>query len=90
MQRLETVDETAISRADAAPDDVDAQLAAADLLLASNDVQGALDRLLAAVTEHGRATIATGSGSDCSNSSSCSAPTTPGSAPPAASSRALF
>ncbi|MBE7186832.1 MAG: tetratricopeptide repeat protein, partial [Jatrophihabitans endophyticus] len=50
MQRLGTVDETAVARADAAPDDVDAQLAAADLLLASNDVQGAFDRLLAAVT----------------------------------------
>ena len=50
MQRLEAVDETAIARADSTPDDIDAQLAAADLLLASNDVQGSLDRLLAAVT----------------------------------------
>ena len=50
MQRLETVDADAGTRADAAPDDVDLQLAAADLSLASNDVQGALDRLLQAVS----------------------------------------
>ena len=49
LQRLGDVDESAIARADAAPDDVDAQLAAADLLLAGRDVDGALDRLLKAV-----------------------------------------
>lgn len=49
LQRLESVDESTAARADAAPDDVDAQLAAADLAFAGNDVQGALDRLLAAV-----------------------------------------
>ena len=49
MQRLESVDRDAAARADAAPDDVDAQLAAADLLLAGNDVQGAFDRLLGTV-----------------------------------------
>ena len=38
------------TRADAAPTDVDAQLAAADLSFASNDIPAALDRLLAAVT----------------------------------------
>jgi putative thioredoxin len=50
LQRLETVDQDAVGRADAAPTDVDAQLAAADLSFASNDIQGALDRLLATVT----------------------------------------
>ena len=49
LQRLEGVDETALARAEAAPDDVDAQLAAADLLLAGRDVDGALNRLLKAV-----------------------------------------
>jgi len=49
LQRLGDVDEGAVARADAAPDDVDAQLAAADLLLAGRDVEGALDRLLKAV-----------------------------------------
>src|SRR3954451_20520214 len=46
LQRLEGVDRQLAARADADPDDVDAQLAAADLLLAGNDVAGALDRLL--------------------------------------------
>lgn len=50
MQRLETVDRDAITRADAAPEDVEAQLAAADLSLAGNDVPGALDRLLRTVS----------------------------------------
>ncbi|WP_375481162.1 tetratricopeptide repeat protein [uncultured Jatrophihabitans sp.] len=50
MQRLEHLDPDVASKADAAPDDVDLQLAAADLLLAANDVPGALDRLLQAVT----------------------------------------
>ncbi|HVU92323.1 MAG TPA: tetratricopeptide repeat protein [Jatrophihabitans sp.] len=49
LQRIEGVDQDALARADAAPDDVDAQLAAADLALAGNDVQGALDRLLRTV-----------------------------------------
>ncbi len=49
MQRLESVDPQAAAKADAAPDDVDLQLAAADLSLAANDVPGALDRLLQAV-----------------------------------------
>ena len=49
LQRLEGVDESALARAEAAPDDVDAQLAAADLLLAGRDVDGALNRLLKAV-----------------------------------------
>ena len=47
IQRLEGVDRDAAARADAEPDDVEAQLAAADLSLAGNDVQGAFDRLLA-------------------------------------------
>jgi putative thioredoxin len=49
LQRLEGVDRSAAARADAAPDDVEAQLAAADLLFAGNDVEGALDRLLKTV-----------------------------------------
>jgi putative thioredoxin len=49
LERLESVDQTAVARAEAAPDDVDAQLAAADLLFASNDITNALDRLLKAV-----------------------------------------
>jgi len=50
LQRIDTIDRAAAGRADTSPDDVDAQLAAADLSLASNDVQSAFDRLLAAVT----------------------------------------
>jgi putative thioredoxin len=49
LQRLEAVDGAAVQRADAAPDDVDAQLAAADLLFAGNDIPAALDRLLKTV-----------------------------------------
>jgi putative thioredoxin len=49
LRRLETVDRSALARADASPTDVDAQLAAADLLFAGNDIQGALNRLLDAV-----------------------------------------
>ncbi len=49
IQRLENIDRDAAARADAVPDDVEAQLAAADLSLAGNDVQGAFDRLLAAL-----------------------------------------
>jgi putative thioredoxin len=49
LQRLESVDPDAAARAENAPDDVDAQLAAADLLFAGNDVTGALDRLLKTV-----------------------------------------
>lgn len=50
LQRLESIDRAAAARADSSPDDVDAQLAAADLSVAGNDVQDALDRLLRAVT----------------------------------------
>ncbi|SHF65567.1 putative thioredoxin [Jatrophihabitans endophyticus] len=46
LQRLDSIDAEAAARADGAPDDVPAQLAAADLAVAGNDVQGALDRLL--------------------------------------------
>jgi putative thioredoxin len=49
LQRIESLDRDAAARADSAPDDVDAQLAAADLALAGNDVTGAFDRLLATV-----------------------------------------
>ena len=50
IQRLDTVDREAAARADSAPEDVDAQLAAADLSVAGNDVQAALDRLLRTVS----------------------------------------
>jgi putative thioredoxin len=46
LQRLESVDRDAAQRAESAPDDVEAQLAAADLLFAGNDIASALDRLL--------------------------------------------
>jgi putative thioredoxin len=46
LQRVETVEPDAVQQADAAPDDVARQLAAADLLLVGNRVEQALDRLL--------------------------------------------
>jgi putative thioredoxin len=49
LQRLESVDRDAAQRAESAPDDVEAQLAAADLLFAGNDIASALDRLLKTV-----------------------------------------
>jgi putative thioredoxin len=49
LQRIDTIDRAAAARADTNPTDVDAQLAAADLSLASNDVQAAFDRLITAV-----------------------------------------
>jgi putative thioredoxin len=49
LERLEGTDQGVAARADAAPDDVEAQLAAADLALAGNDVQAAFDRLLGAL-----------------------------------------
>ena len=47
LARAENVDPTAVSRADAAPDDVDAQLAAADAELATDEVEAAFARLVA-------------------------------------------
>jgi len=49
LQRVEKLDASAVARADTAPDDIDAQLAAADYALASNDADAAFRRLLAAV-----------------------------------------
>ena len=49
LARAESVDPSAIARADAAPDDVDAQLAAADAEVASDRVEAAFTRLVAAV-----------------------------------------
>jgi putative thioredoxin len=49
LERIDSVDQEAVARADSEPSDVDAQLAAADLALANNDVAGAFDRLLAAI-----------------------------------------
>jgi len=47
LQRVDQLDAGAVSRADGAPDDVAAQLAAADYALSGGDVDGALERLLA-------------------------------------------
>jgi putative thioredoxin len=47
MARAEAADPASIQRADAAPDDVDAQLAAADAELAANEVEAAFNRLVA-------------------------------------------
>ncbi|MFD7656895.1 co-chaperone YbbN [Actinosynnema sp. NPDC059797] len=44
--RAEALDQDAVARADANPDDVDAQLAAADLEVASNEVEQAFKRLV--------------------------------------------
>lgn len=49
LQRLSVLGEDAVEVADAAPGDVAAQLAAADLLLAGGDIAAALARLIAAV-----------------------------------------
>jgi putative thioredoxin len=46
FERVDSVDPALAARADAAPDDVEAQLAAADLAFAGNDAEGAFDRLL--------------------------------------------
>lgn len=47
FERIEAHDPEAVARADAAPDDLELQLAAADLTLAANDADGAFARLLA-------------------------------------------
>jgi len=47
LARAEQVDPTAVERADAAPDDIDAQLAAADAELAGEGVEEAFARLVA-------------------------------------------
>jgi putative thioredoxin len=49
LARVSTADPASIARADNAPDDIDAQLAAADAELADQKVEPAFDRLLAAV-----------------------------------------
>jgi putative thioredoxin len=49
LHRVESADPALAARADTAPDDLDAQLAAADIALAGNDVDGALTRLLDAL-----------------------------------------
>jgi putative thioredoxin len=48
LQRVEKLDASTVARADGAPDDIEAQLAAADYALASNDADAAFRRLLAA------------------------------------------
>jgi putative thioredoxin len=49
LHRVESADPALAARAESAPDDVEAQLAAADTALAGNDVDGALTRLLDAL-----------------------------------------
>lgn len=53
LQRVEKLDASDVARADTAPDDIDAQLAAADYALASNDADAAFRRLLAALRRTG-------------------------------------
>lgn len=53
LARTESADPTAVARADAAPDDVDAQLAAADAEVAGQQVQRAFERLVDAVRRCG-------------------------------------
>ncbi|MDP9092975.1 MAG: tetratricopeptide repeat protein [Actinomycetota bacterium] len=50
LQRLETYDAAVAGRADADPDDLAAQLAAADVAFADNDVDSAFSRLLGLLT----------------------------------------
>jgi len=49
FRRAEEAGPDALTRADAAPDDVTAQTRAADLLLGTGDVEGAFERLLAVI-----------------------------------------
>lgn len=49
LRRVDALDDTVVARADAAPGDVAAQLDAADYALSGGDVEGALNRLLAAL-----------------------------------------
>jgi putative thioredoxin len=53
LARAETVDPSAVARADAAPDDLDAQLAAADAELATDEVEAAFARLVRTVGRTG-------------------------------------
>jgi len=53
LQRVDQLDPATVSRADSAPDDLDAQLAAADYALSGGDVDGALERLLGALRRAG-------------------------------------
>jgi putative thioredoxin len=53
FERIESLDPAVRVKADAFPDDIDAQLGAADLELADNEVDAALARLLAAVSRAG-------------------------------------
>jgi putative thioredoxin len=49
MARAESADPSVVARADAAPDDIDAQLAAADVELASQLTEKAFGRLLGVI-----------------------------------------
>ena len=49
LERLQDIDPKLVARAETAPDDVPAQLAAADYALSRSDVDGALGRLLGLV-----------------------------------------
>ena len=82
LERAESADPSAIARADAAPDDVDAQIAAADAEVAAQDVGGAFDRLVRR-SRAPPATTATARAPTSSSCSSSSAPRTSASPPPA-------
>jgi len=53
LQRVDQLDAATVNRADSAPDDLEAQLAAADYALSGGDVDGALERLLGALRRAG-------------------------------------
>jgi putative thioredoxin len=53
LARAENADPSSIARADAAPDDVDAQLAAADAEVATDNVEAAFSRLVGTVARTG-------------------------------------
>lgn len=55
LARAERTDPSAVARADAAPEDVDAQLAAADAQMAGDQVEAAFERLVATVARTGGA-----------------------------------
>ena len=82
LVRAENADPSAIGRADAAPDDLDAQLAAADAEVAVDRVEAAFAHW-SPPSPARSATTATVPASTWSACSSCSRPTTPGSRPPA-------
>ena len=72
MSRAEQADPSAVARADAAPDDVEAQKAAADAELAAGQVRGGVRPAREDGAAHRRARTATPPASTSSGCSSCS------------------